>query len=61
MSWAGSSSAPKNVMFLLVEIPPRGVIPEHSHPHQQMGTCLKGKAEITSTGERSIVDEGVFY
>ncbi len=49
------------VMFLLVEIPPRGTLPEHSHPHEQMGICLKGKAEFRSGREKVIVDEGTFY
>ena len=49
------------VMFLLVEIPPRGVVPEHSHPHEQMGICLKGKAEFISGDKKVIVDEGTFY
>jgi len=40
------------VMFLLVEIPPGGTVPEHSHPHEQMGICLKGKAELRSGKER---------
>lgn len=49
------------VMFLLAEIAPRGMVPEHSHPHEQMGLCLKGKAEFRSGEERSVVDEGTFY
>ncbi len=36
------------IMFLLVEIPPRGIVPEHSYTHEQMGFCLKGKAEFIS-------------
>lgn len=50
-----------NVMFLLVEIPPRGEVPMHSHPHEQMGVCLKGKAEFISDEEKKIVEEGTFY
>lgn len=49
------------VMFLLVEIPPRGIVPEHSHTHEQMGLCLKGKAEFISGKETMLVDEGMFY
>jgi quercetin dioxygenase-like cupin family protein len=49
------------VMFLLVEIPPRGIVPEHSHTHEQMGLCLKGKAEFISGKEKRLVDEGMFY
>jgi len=50
-----------NVMFLLARILPRGKVPEHSHPHEQMGVCLKGKAELRSDGEKKVVDEGTFY
>ncbi|MEM2876089.1 MAG: cupin domain-containing protein [Candidatus Bathyarchaeia archaeon] len=49
------------VMFLLVEVAPRGVVPKHSHPHEQMGVCLKGKAEFISDGGNVIVEEGMFY
>lgn len=48
------------VMFMLVTILSKGVVPEHSHPHEQMGVCLKGKALFKS--EKShIVEEGIFY
>lgn len=50
-----------NVMFLLAEIPARREVPEHSHPHEQMGICLKGRAEFRSGKEKRIVDEGMFY
>ncbi len=49
------------MMFLLVELPPRGVVPEHSHPHEQMGLCLRGRAEFRSEDERTVVEEGMFY
>ncbi|MFP3952238.1 MAG: cupin domain-containing protein [Candidatus Bathyarchaeia archaeon] len=49
------------VMFLLVEIPPREEVPMHSHPHEQMGICLKGRAEFISDDEKKIVEEGAFY
>ena len=49
------------VMFLLARIPPRGIVPEHSHPHEQMGVCLKGKAEFKSGEEKKTVEEGMFY
>jgi len=50
-----------NVMFLLVKIPARGNVPEHSHPHEQMGICLRGKAEFRSDTQKTIVEEGMFY
>jgi len=49
------------VMFLLVEILPKAKVPEHSHPHEQMGICLKGKAEFKSEKEKTIVEEGMLY
>jgi len=49
------------VMFLLARIPPRGIVPEHSHLHEQMGVCLKGKAEFTAGEEKKTVGEGMFY
>jgi len=49
------------MMFLLVEVPPKGVVPEHSHPHEQMGLCLKGRAEFRGEKERTVVEEGMFY
>jgi quercetin dioxygenase-like cupin family protein len=51
----------KKVMFLLVEIGPGEIVPEHSHPHEQMGICLKGKAEFKSEGFKAIVEKGMFY
>lgn len=46
----------EKVMFLLVEMEPGSVIPLHSHPHEQMGICLKGKVEFQS-GEKTVVVE----
>ena len=49
------------IMFLLAEIPPREIVPEHSHPHEQMGICLKGRAEFRAGEEKKTVEEGMFY
>ncbi|MEM2896467.1 MAG: cupin domain-containing protein [Candidatus Bathyarchaeia archaeon] len=51
----------KNIMIILVEIEPNGIIPEHSHPNEQMGICLKGRAEFKSDGKRQIVNPGTVY
>ena len=37
------------------------VVPEHSHPHEQMGTVLKGSLELVLDGEKRIVKEGDAY
>ncbi len=36
-------------------------IPEHAHPHEQIGTVLKGKLELTIAGEKRIVPLGGAY
>ena len=38
--------AGKRMTFFLVEIPAGKKVPMHSHPHEQMGICLAGKAEF---------------
>jgi len=48
-------------MVILVEINPGGFIPEHSHPNEQMGICLKGKAEFKSKDKRQIISPGMVY
>ena len=49
------------LMFLLVDIKPGKIVPEHRHPHEQMGICLKGKAEFVSGGNKFLVEAGMFY
>lgn len=51
----------ERLMFFLVEIEVGGVVPEHSHPHEQMGLCLQGEAEFWSAGERTVVQAGMTY
>lgn len=36
-------------------------IPEHSHPHEQMGTVLTGSVELEVGGEKKIVGPGEAY
>jgi len=55
------SMSGKNIMILLVEIKPNGVIPEHSHLNEQMGICLKGKAEFNSNGKKQMISPGIVY
>jgi len=51
----------ERLMFFLVEIEVGEVVPEHSHPHEQMGICLRGEAEFWRTGESVVVREGMAY
>ncbi len=39
------------VMFSVVTLDPGAVVPEHSHPHEQMGIVLSGTMELTIAGE----------
>jgi quercetin dioxygenase-like cupin family protein len=36
-------------------------VPEHAHPHEQIGTVLKGKMELTIGGEKRVVSAGGAY
>ena len=36
-------------------------VPEHSHPHEQMGIVLKGALELKIAKEKRIVREGEVY
>ena len=51
----------RKLMFLLVDLMPGQIVPEHRHPHEQMGLCLKGKAEFISNENRFRVEAGMFY
>jgi quercetin dioxygenase-like cupin family protein len=43
----------EKVMFSLVTLAPNAVVPEHSHPHEQMGMMVSGTLELTVAGETS--------
>jgi quercetin dioxygenase-like cupin family protein len=50
-----------NLMFFLVKVKRSQVVPEHSHPNEQMGICLSGRAEFSASGETRVVDAGTVY
>jgi quercetin dioxygenase-like cupin family protein len=41
----------EKVMFSLVTLDPNAVVPEHSHPHEQMGMMVSGEMELTVAGK----------
>ncbi len=49
------------VMMSLVEMEPRAVVAEHSHPHEQMGLMLEGEAEFIVGGERRRIGPGQMW
>jgi quercetin dioxygenase-like cupin family protein len=40
---------------------PGAKIPEHAHPHEQMGTVLKGSIELVVGEEKRVVEQGCAY
>ena len=42
-------------MLSLVTLTPEAVVPEHSHPHEQMGMMVSGTLDLTIAGETRIV------
>jgi quercetin dioxygenase-like cupin family protein len=36
-------------------------VPEHAHPHEQIGTVLKGEMQLSIAGEKQIVTTGGAY
>ena len=51
----------EKVMMAYVNIEANTVLPEHSHPHEQMGMFLEGEAEFTIGDEKRIVKPGMAY
>jgi quercetin dioxygenase-like cupin family protein len=47
--------------IILLEIPLGAVVPEHSHPHEQMGFCLQGRAQFVTDEGEYLVKSGMFY
>ena len=51
----------KRMTMVFFHLAPGANIPEHSHPHEQMGTVLKGSIELALGEEKRIVKEGEAY
>jgi len=49
----------ENVQHFTIE--PGAVVPEHSHPHEQVGYMLEGALEFTVDGETERVETGHSY
>ena len=50
--------AGEKMMLSLVEFQPGAVVEEHSHPHEQMGMLLEGRARFFVGGEERILSPG---
>jgi len=51
----------EKMMMVFFYIESGGIIPEHAHPHEQMGTVLEGEVELFINGEKRIAREGDVY
>ncbi|MFO7927656.1 cupin domain-containing protein [Natronomonas sp.] len=47
--------------LLRFRIEPNGHVPEHSHPHEQIGYIVSGEATFTADGETRILKAGDAY
>jgi quercetin dioxygenase-like cupin family protein len=48
----------QHLMLSFVRLEPGGVVPVHSHPHEQGGVCLEGAMEFTIGVETRVVRRG---
>jgi quercetin dioxygenase-like cupin family protein len=48
----------KNMTVAFFSLAPGAVVPEHAHPHEQIGTVLKGSIEMTIAGEKKMYVAG---
>ena len=51
----------EKVMFSLVTLEPGAVVPEHAHPHEQMGMMVSGTMELTVAGETRTLSGNAIY
>ena len=49
------------LMMSMVEVAPKAVVPNHTHPHEQAGLVLQGEFEFTIGGETKWVRPGDAY
>jgi len=49
------------VMMSVVEVAPKAVVPNHTHPHEQAGLVLQGEFEFTIGGETKWMKQGEAY
>jgi quercetin dioxygenase-like cupin family protein len=53
--------AAEKMMMSLVDIEPHAVVEEHSHPHEQVGMVLEGRARFIIGGEEKTLEAGDLY
>lgn len=50
-----------NMTIVIFNLDPDAAVPKHSHPHEQIGTLLKGSLELTVDTTTQIVKPGDIY
>ena len=53
--------AAERMMLSLAEFEPRAVVEEHSHPHEQVGMVLEGRAVFWIGGEEKTLGPGDMF
>ena len=51
----------EKIMMSFVYFQPHSAVPEHNHPHEQMGMVLEGTFELVIEGERQQLEKGDAY
>ncbi len=46
------------MMLSVVRLEPRSVVPDHAHPHEQMGILISGRLEFTIGGITRVLGPG---
>ena len=55
------TTAGPNVMLSVVTFEPNSVVPDHSHPHEQMGMMISGRLEFTVGGVTRVLGPGEIW
>ena len=56
-----TTCACEKMMMSYVELQPGSVVPEHSHPHEQVGMILEGRCRFYIGGEEKVLGKGDMY
>ncbi len=52
------TNATSGLMISVVSLEPHSLVPDHSHPHEQMGLLISGRLEFTIGGVTRILGPG---
>ncbi len=51
----------EKIMVVYLALEPNALVPDHTHPHEQMGYVLEGSVEMTIGGEKKVAKKGEGY